>query len=277
MKFILQAGNWAAQWQLIDRVVPLADEMDFWGFLMPDHYMWGQDRGGDSTLETWVTLSYLAGKTKRLKLGTLVTPIPFRHPGMLAKEVSTLDLISGGRTSLGVGAGWSQTEFEGYSVWDEPKVRVDKTVEGLELILRLWGDEKRVDHRGRHYSAKGAVLEPKPVQKPHPPLLFGGVGKRMLNLAGRFGDIVVIPPWYEGGFEEGKEVVVASARRHHREDKLSFADLWFGFREKYDRQRILAKVEAAKKGGCEYFIVGFPGDTYLASMEDFAKNVVPLF
>jgi alkanesulfonate monooxygenase SsuD/methylene tetrahydromethanopterin reductase-like flavin-dependent oxidoreductase (luciferase family) len=116
LRFILQAGNWSAQWQLIEKAVPLADEMGFWGFLMPDHYMWGEDRGGNSTLETWTTLSYLAGKTKRLKLGTLVTPIPFRPPGILAKEVSTLDVISGGRTILGIGAGWSQTEFEGYSI-----------------------------------------------------------------------------------------------------------------------------------------------------------------
>jgi alkanesulfonate monooxygenase SsuD/methylene tetrahydromethanopterin reductase-like flavin-dependent oxidoreductase (luciferase family) len=277
LKFILQAGNWATQWPLIDRAVPLADEGGFWGFLMPDHYMWGKDRGGDSTLETWTTLSYLAGKTKKIKFGTLVTPIPFRPPGMLAKEVSTLDIISGGRTILGVGAGWSQTEFEGYSIWDEPKVRVDKTVEGLELILRLWESEGKVDHSGKYYSAKGAVLEPKPVQKPHPPLLFGGVGNRMLGLAGRFGDIIVIPPWYEGGFEAGKKVVVASARRHHREDKLSFAELSFGFREKYDRQAITAKVQAAKKSGCEYFIIGFPGETYLESMEDFTKNVIPQF
>lgn len=277
MNFIVQSGNWAAQWPLIDKVVPMADKLGYWGFLMPDHYMWGQDRGGDSTLETWTTLSYLAGKTERIKLGTLVTPIPFRPPGMLAKEVSTLDIISGGRTIFGVGAGWSQTEFEGYSTWDEPKTRVDKTVEGLELILRLWGDKAKVDHTGVHYSMKGAVLEPKPVQKPYPPLLFGGVGRRMLNLAGRFGDIVVIPPWLEGGFEAGKKVVEASARRYHREDKLAFSGLWFGFREKYNRKAVAANVEAAKKGGCEYFIIGFPGETYLESMEDFTKNVVPSF
>jgi alkanesulfonate monooxygenase SsuD/methylene tetrahydromethanopterin reductase-like flavin-dependent oxidoreductase (luciferase family) len=81
LKFILQAGNWAAQWPLIDDVVPWEDERGFWGFLMPDHYMWGEDRGGDATLEKWITLSYLAGKTKKLRLGTLVTPIPFRPPG----------------------------------------------------------------------------------------------------------------------------------------------------------------------------------------------------
>ena len=79
--------------------------------VIPDHYMWGESRGGDSSLESWVALTYLVGKTQRLKLGTLVTPIPFRPPGILAKMVSTLDVISSGRAVLGVGVGWSQTEF----------------------------------------------------------------------------------------------------------------------------------------------------------------------
>jgi alkanesulfonate monooxygenase SsuD/methylene tetrahydromethanopterin reductase-like flavin-dependent oxidoreductase (luciferase family) len=277
LRFILQGGNWATDWPLIDKAVPLADEKGFWGFLMPDHYMWGKDRGGDATLETWITLSYLAGKTEKIKFGTLVTPIPFRPPGMLAKELSTLDYITGGRTILGVGAGWSQTEFEGYSIWDEPKVRVDKTVEGLDLILKLWGSKGKVDHDGRYYHAKGAVLEPKPAQKPHPPLLFGGFGKRMLRLAGKYGDIVVVPSWIDGGPEEGKKTVVASAREHHREDKVSYAELWFGFREKYDTKKILANVKAAEKNGCEYFILGFPKGTYMDSLKDFAKNVMTQF
>src|SRR3989442_15971956 len=134
--------------------------------------MWGRDRGGDSTVETWTALTYLAAKTEKIRLGTLVTPIPFRPPGMLAKTVSTLDLLSNGRTILGVGAGWSRTEFEGYSKWNSNKIRVDKTREGLDLILKLWTQEK-VDFKGKFYHANGAVLEPKPVQKPHPPLLFG--------------------------------------------------------------------------------------------------------
>src|SRR5437773_11326064 len=100
---------------------------------------------------------------------------------MLAKIVSTLDLLSNGRTILGVGAGWSQTEFEGYSEWSSNKIRVDKTREGLDLILKLWTQEK-VDFKGKLYQAKGAVLDPKPVQKPHPPLLFSGIGHRMLRM-----------------------------------------------------------------------------------------------
>src|SRR5207245_8090746 len=108
-----------------------------------------------------------------------------------------------GRTVLGVGAGWSTTEFEGYSVWDPPKIRVEKTEEGLQLILKLW-HEPKVDFNGKYYHAKGAVLEPKPVQKPHPPLLFGGTGTRMLRMAGKYGDICMISPFGERDPEEAK-------------------------------------------------------------------------
>src|SRR2546426_12212151 len=104
---------------------------------MPDHYMWGR-MGGDATLETWTALAFLAARTKKIKIGTLVTPIPFRPPGILAKTVSTLDIISIGRTVLGGGAGWSPTELEGYSEWDPPKILGGKTDEGLQIILKRW-------------------------------------------------------------------------------------------------------------------------------------------
>jgi alkanesulfonate monooxygenase SsuD/methylene tetrahydromethanopterin reductase-like flavin-dependent oxidoreductase (luciferase family) len=284
MKFILQAGNWYDRWNAIAGAVPKADEQGFWGFVMPDHYMWGADRGGDSTLETWIALTFLAAKTKNIKLGTLVTPIPFRAPGMLAKQLSTLDLVSGGRVVLGVGAGWSRTEFEGYSHWDEPKVRVDKTKEGLELVLKLWTSKEPVNHRGTHYTALNAVLEPKPIQKPHPPLLFGGVGTRMFRMAGRYGDICCIPPWAELGFQKSKEIVLDAAKKYKREDKVSFAQLSFGAstnswqrRRVYDRKRVDSAVQEAKGNGCEYFIIGFPPENYLESMTDFVENVMPSY
>src|SRR5437879_9551139 len=101
---------------------------------------------------------------------------------MLAKIVSTLDLLSNGRTILGVGAGWSQTEFEGYSEWNSNKIRVDKTREGLDLILKLWTQEK-VDFKGKFYHAKGAVLDTKTLQTTHPPLLLAGIGSLTLRTA----------------------------------------------------------------------------------------------
>jgi len=182
MKFFLSGlGNFSNNLSIISEAVVEGDKLGFDGALMPDHYMWGQmhfmrrSRGenhpgannmhrsggghpsnvmrrrmggsfhsmsNNSTLETWVTLSYLAGKTEQIRLGTLVTPIPFRPPGILAKMLSTLDILSKGRVVLGVGAGWSQPEFEGYSEWDEPKIRVDKTKEGLELMIKLWTQDE---------------------------------------------------------------------------------------------------------------------------------------
>jgi alkanesulfonate monooxygenase SsuD/methylene tetrahydromethanopterin reductase-like flavin-dependent oxidoreductase (luciferase family) len=238
--------------------------------------MWGEDRGGDSTLETWIALTYLAARTQKLHLGTLVTPIPFRPPGMLAKEISTLDLISKGRTFLGVGAGWSQTEFEGYGVWDPPKIRVDKTLEALKLIVGLWTKSVKIDYRGEYYTAKGAVLEPKPVQRPYPPLLFGGVGPRMLRMAGKYADICLIPPWVELGFEKAKNIVLESAQKNSREEKIRFASLSFN-REKYDRNAVSKQVSGARDNGSEYFIIGFPRDQYEESLKDFAKNIIPSY
>src|SRR5437899_109982 len=195
-----------ANWKQIQTAAVESDQLGYWGFVLPDHYMWGPERGGDSTFETWTALTYLAAKTEKIRLGTLVTPIPFRPPGILAKEISTLDLLSSGRTILGVGAGWSQPEFEGYSEWNSPKVRVDKTLEGLELILKLWTSNGKVNHQGKYYTAKDAVLDPKPLQKPHPLLLFGGAGRRMLGMAGRYADICCIPPWAGSDFGRAKEV-----------------------------------------------------------------------
>jgi alkanesulfonate monooxygenase SsuD/methylene tetrahydromethanopterin reductase-like flavin-dependent oxidoreductase (luciferase family) len=151
-------------------------------FLVWDHYMLPY---GNETLDAYVLLSYLAGKTERIKLGTCVTPLPFRNPAMLAKLISTLDVLSEGRFILGVGAGWHAPEFEAYSSWDEAGVRVRKTKEALNLMIELW-TKREVDFKGEFYRTKGAILEPKPVQKPYPPLWFGTVGRVMLRLAAKY-------------------------------------------------------------------------------------------
>src|SRR2546428_6924715 len=109
LRFILSGlGNWYNGWSLTDQAVQLADKLGFWGAVIPDHYMWAESYGQqqkDSTMESWVALTYLAAKTQNVKLGTIVTPIPFRPPAMLAKMVSTMDVLSAGRAILGVGRG----------------------------------------------------------------------------------------------------------------------------------------------------------------------------
>jgi len=283
LKFILSGlGNWYRSWTLIEEAVPVADKLGFWGAVMPDHYMWGEPFGRgieqpDSTLDTWVALSYLAAKTNKVKLGTLVTPIPFRHPGILAKMVSTLDLLSSGRTVLGVGAGWSQVEFEGYSEWNDSKTRVDKTEEGVRLILKLW-QEKRVDFHGKYYKTNGAILEPKPVQKPHPPLLFGGQGTRMLRLAGRYGDICFIRPSTQLPFDKAKAIVSQEALKVKRQVGPAYAAGSPRFEgTKFDTTPLVQDIERAANTGCEFYITPFPRGNYVASMKLFAKDVMPSF
>ena len=279
MKFIVAGlGNFYRSWKLIEQTVPIADELGYYGVVLPDHYMWDREEMPDrnSTLDTWVALSYLAAKTKGLMLGTLVTPIPFRPPGTLAKMVATLDVISSGRAILGVGAGWSRTEFEGYNEWTDGKTRVDKTEEGVRLIRKLW-QEPKVDFQGKFYTAKGAVLDPKPVQKPYPPLLFGGFSPRMLRLAAKYGDLCFIPPWIQTPFDKAKTIVDQEARKMGRQNKLAYgagSPSTFG---KFDMRAIEEDIHLAEENGCGFYVVPFPQEDYIAQMREFARDLLPSY
>ena len=283
MKFYLSGlGNMYHDLTHISEAIIEADKLGFSGALMPDHYMWGA-RGGMhmmknpySTLETWTTLTYLAAKTEQISLGTLVTPIPFRPPGILAKMLSTLDVLSEGRAVLGVGAGWSKVEFDGYSIWNGPGVRVSKTQEGLDLMIKLWTEDK-VTFKGKYYEAEAAVLEPKPVQKPYPKLLFGGTGKRMLRMAGKYGDICYIPMW-GGNPEENWKIVLNAAEKAGRRDKLAIMMGDMGAMRSKNSEGHIASIEAAVEKGAEYYMVAFQrGEGYIDSMKKFASEVMVSF
>jgi alkanesulfonate monooxygenase SsuD/methylene tetrahydromethanopterin reductase-like flavin-dependent oxidoreductase (luciferase family) len=282
--FLSGLGNMYKSLDFIKASVIEADGLGFYGALMPDHYMWGTREWGREpddyvTLETWTTLTYLAAKTEKIRLGTLVTPIPFRPPAMLAKVLSTLDILSNGRVVLGVGAGWSKEEFEGYSEWNEPRIRFDRTEEGIELMIKLW-TQKEVTHRGRYYCTSGAVLEPKPVQKPYPKLLFGGSGKRMLKLAGKLADICYIPP-FSGDpdvYEKGRAIVLEAAEKAKRRDKIAFMVGGMWEQEPLSIKTIVQRVEAAAKTGASYFLISFPQTKdRFASMRQFAKEAIRSF
>ncbi len=282
--------NWMNEWPAIEEVVMAADRLGFDGVVMPDHYMFSKEVMGirpdrNATLESWIALAVLASRTERVRLGTLVSPIPLRPPGLLAKMVTTVDVFSKGRVVLGVGAGWSDVEFEGYSVWDSSKVRVDKVEEGVELMRRLW-TEDAVSFEGKYYQTKNAVLEPKPVQQPHPTLLFGGHKNRMLRLAGRFADIAYIKTAEENLdlecelFEEKKAKVLQSAKEHKRSNRLAFMFGSFHFHLLYnafDVNECRGRVEAAEKVGAQFFLTPFPAGRQVEAMKQFAKEIMPSY
>lgn len=181
--------------KVIERMALKADETGYDSFLVTDHFMLP---GSNDHTDVWAFLPYLAAKTSRVRLGTCVTPLPFRHPAILAKTVAVCDGLSNGRITLGAGFGWYEPEFDAFSRWEETKERIAHSKEAIELMIRLWEDERPVDFHGRFLDVKGAVVAPKPVQKPHPLILWGGHQPASLRTAAQYADgwIPTGPRWF---------------------------------------------------------------------------------
>ena len=130
-------------------------------------------------LECWTTLSALSTVTERIRLGTMVTCNSFRNPSLLAKMSATLDNISNGRLELGIGAGVQKKEHIAYGFpFPSSKARIERLKESVEIIKKMWTEEK-VSYDGNHYTIRDAICEPKPLQKPHPPITIGGGGEKL--------------------------------------------------------------------------------------------------
>lgn len=174
----------------IKALASAVDELPFNNLWLYDH-MFSYMNPYFPSFEAWTLLSYLAPITRNVRLGTLVSSEPFRNPGLLAKIVASLDVLSGGRMNLGLGAGWEKNEMEAYGFeFVEPPVRVEKLVEALE-VLRLLLDRSvvRANFVGRHHKLKDALNYPKPVQQ-HIPVWIGADKPRMLRLAAKYSDVV---------------------------------------------------------------------------------------
>lgn len=159
------------------------------GIYVADHFMPNAEDTSGPTQECWTSLAALATTIPRVRLGSLVTGNTYRHPAVLAKMAAQVDIISGGRLVLGLGAGWQQNEHEAYGIdFHTLGGRMRRLEEAAEIIKSLYQNE-RTDFEGRVYSVTDAPLAPKPVQAGGPPLLIGGGGeKRTLRIAARFAD-----------------------------------------------------------------------------------------
>ncbi len=167
-----------------------ADAIDLYstGWVFDHFYPIFSDSTGPC-FEGWTLLAALTGQTSRLRLGVLVTGNTYRHPAVLANMAATLDVISEGRVEVGLGAGWNEVEHAGYGIpLPGLKERFDRLEEACEVLHRLFGEEA-VTFRGHYYTLHEARCEPKPVQRPRPPLVIGGKGeRRTLKIAARWAD-----------------------------------------------------------------------------------------
>jgi F420-dependent oxidoreductase-like protein len=169
----------------------VAEQAGFSTFTVMDHWFQMEHAGSaaEPMLEAYTTLGYVAGLTERMTLGVLVTGVMYRHPGLLAKIVTTLDVLSGGRARLGIGASWYEREQRGLGVPVVPVAeRFERLEETLQICLQMWSDDDG-PYQGRHYQLAETLCVPAPISRPHPPILVGGGGeKKTLLLAARYGD-----------------------------------------------------------------------------------------
>ncbi len=183
-----------------------------------DHYLNldGQhpERG---SLDAWGTINALAAVTTTLRLGTLVSPASFRHPSVLAKLVVTADHVSGGRIDLGIGAGWHDREHEamGFPFY-APRVRIDVLEEQIQVLFGHWSSEQ-FSFAGEYYTLSNLDAQPKPIQRPHPPVIMGGSGgSRSTALAGRFADEYNTPFPSLGEIRERRDRIAEACERAGR-------------------------------------------------------------
>ena len=272
-------------------VATLSEELGYDGFFIPDHFNLPRS---NECAEPYTTLAYIAAKTEKIMLGTIVSPLPRYFPPQLAKIIAHLDHLSGGRVIPGFGAGWHPEEFYTYAPdqeWHTPAERVGRTIEGIRLILKLWTEEK-VSFKGKYYSVKDAVLEPKPIQKPHPPVWSGGSGDYMLKMTAKYFDGWMPNNWRwtNSGDLTAKNYRrrIATLRGHLKKYGRDPETFTFGMQGGVTDSKQL--VEAYREAGCNYYIAfigdvsperaypfSFNPEDYLNLTRAFAKEVISAF
>jgi F420-dependent oxidoreductase-like protein len=182
-------GQENVTWEQWVGLAKASEEHGFEALFRSDHYMSFGHPAEWGTLDAWATLAALAPITERIHLGTLVSPVTFRHPSELAKSVVTVDHASGGRVELAMGAGWNEAEHRAYGFPFPPTAeRIERLEEQVEIVHRLW-DRDEVTYLGKHYRLEGVHGLPKPVQEPHPNLIVGGAANaRSAALGARWAD-----------------------------------------------------------------------------------------
>jgi len=212
---IFDAVKAKAQW---------AEEHGFTWFSVMDHVIQIAMAGPpeEPFMEGWTVLSALAAVTRRIRLATLVSSVHYRNPAHLAKIAAGVDQISRGRLTFGIGAGWFEAEYRQYG-WDfppKPATRIAQMEEAIKLILALWAEPRTTFH-GKWFHAENAILEPKPVQKPHPPLMIGGGGEQLtLRAVARYANACNV-----GGTPDQVRHKFEVLRRHCETQKRNYDEI----------------------------------------------------
>ena len=181
------------------RTAKRADTQGFYSILLNDHFFSPFRPAREPQLECFTTLSAIAAVTTRIRVGSLVAAVAFRSPPLLAKIASTLDHVSNGRMVLGLGAGWEREEYDAHSYpYPSNAERLAQLADAIKLLKAMWTQDEPTYH-GTYFSIEKAYNNPRPLQKPHPPIILGGSGSKLLKIAAAEADVAnLIPPIFNG-------------------------------------------------------------------------------
>lgn len=273
MRWGLDISQHQLRWDELVARGRLAEDAGLEGIWVFDHFkaLYGDPRG--PSLEAWTLLAGLARETSRVRLGTLVTGMTHRHPSVLAAEVVTVDHLSGGRVECAVGAAWNRAEHLELGI-GFPTVgeRMDRLEEGIQVLRRLFTEDD-ASFDGAHYRLESATYRPRPVQRPHPPIWVGGVGRRRtLPIAGRLADA-----WH-GWADDADElrammaIVDRAAEEAGREPSAILRASSLSISEPWDEVRAAHGWMA--DSGIGYLVIEWPTEG-LSRLEEFLDQVLP--
>ena len=304
VKFGLTLPQFGASWSEVEEIALLADEVGWDSVWVADHFL---GVGSGDPLEAWTEMSAVAAITRRVELGFLVLCNSYRPPALLAKMATTLDALSQGRLILGYGAGWFVQEYEAYG-YDFPNIgtRLGQLEEGLQVLLRLWTEEQATFH-GAHYRIENARCLPRPTRKPHPPILIGGAGEKvLLGLVARYADVWNNPGAFHREIGSKLEVLRGHCQRVGRNfDEIEISQQTVGAiglsRDEARRrteevhqeigfltgapelcptgtpEEIISRLRESVRRGISSFIISFGRHAGAESPRLFAREVIPAF
>ncbi len=261
----------------IGETAAIADEAGAAWFTMMDHWFQMEHVGGPSEpmLEGYTSLGYVAGKTRTIRIGLLVTGVTYRHPGLLAKIVTTLDVLSGGRAMLGLGAAWYDREHDGLGVPYPPVAeRFERLEETLEIVNQMWSENDGA-YDGSHYRLAETINVPQPLQT-RPPILIGGGGeKKTLRLVAKYADAC---NFFAFGpeFVQGKlDVLAAHCEAEARDYDAIQKTILGGPDPLADTDGFLAEMEKYAALGIDHVQLAPPGRDPVGFAEGLAEHVIP--
>jgi F420-dependent oxidoreductase-like protein len=263
-------------------IASTADDNGFASLWVMDHFFQIQMVGAaeEPMLEGYSALSYMAGLTSRARLGTLVTGVIYRYPGLLVKTATTLDVLSGGRAYLGIGAGWNEQESRGLGVPFPPlRERFEMLEEALQIARQMWSGSD-APYSGKHYKLERPLNSPQVLSRPHPPIMIGGGGEqKTLRLVAQYADACNIfayggPDFVRNKLEVLKRHCDDVGRDYDRIERTTLSGINLGSGGVTAAQAIATCRELADVG-VQHAIFNMPNVHEIAPLEVFGREVIP--